>query len=318
MTTVAAVLFMLTSLILAYLSSENAVDSVLKDVPPPPAATVPVIPTGELEIQAETQSEENPTEPSTLIEQFDTSPSEGNIIEQFDTSPSQGNVIEQFDAPAIGRKFHRKTTINQKLSIILQQEDIQKFLKSMKTLYLLRHAKSSWNHVELEDFQRPLAPRGIRATHDVASVISSFKDLPTLAYCSPAIRAKETMNLVAESLAQMHQISLAVEYRAEIYDASAISLLSLIQFTPQTEDHILLVGHNPSLEEFASLLLGTPTDQSFIRIPTAPLWQFVFLFRIGNKLSTVSGSCKPLIPMKWAGRLLKKIKFFLGECSNKN
>ena len=100
MTTVAAVLFMLTSLILAYLSSENAVDSVLKDVPPPPAATAPVIPTGELEIQAETQSEENPTEPSTLIEQFDTSPSEGNVIEQFDTSPSQGNVIEQFDAPA--------------------------------------------------------------------------------------------------------------------------------------------------------------------------------------------------------------------------
>lgn len=176
----------------------------------------------------------------------------------------------------------------------------------MKTLYLLRHAKSSWNHVELEDFQRPLAPRGIRATHDVASVISSFKDLPTLAYCSPAIRAKETMNLVAESLAQMHQISLAVEYRAEIYDASAISLLSLIQFTPPTEDHILLVGHNPGLEEFASLLLGTPTDQSFIRIPTATVVAICFFVSDWQQIEYGIGQLQALIPMKWAGRLLKK------------
>lgn len=123
----------------------------------------------------------------------------------------------------------------------------------MKTLYLLRHAKSSWDDPSLPDHDRPLAPRGRRAAPQMAVWLRSHATRPDLVFCSTAERARETWNLIAPELLPTPE----VELHREIYDADGHELVDVARRAPDRAAVLMLVGHNPAMEDAAQLLTGS-------------------------------------------------------------
>jgi phosphohistidine phosphatase len=141
----------------------------------------------------------------------------------------------------------------------------------MKTVLLLRHAKSDWSNPALDDFERPLAKRGLRDAPLIGQVIAKTKSVPELIISSPAERARQTAELVAETCSYDNSF----EWDASFYGGGSEDLISALSRLPNTVNHVMLVGHNPTMEETAADLLnpsGTGwNDGPAIRIPTAGL-----------------------------------------------
>ena len=118
---------------------------------------------------------------------------------------------------------------------------------SMKRLFLLRHAKSSWKDSSLPDHDRPLAGRGRRASKAMAAYMRDHAVEPALVLCSSATRARQTLDGVAPGLGS------AAEVRIEsgLYEASAARLLSRLQRVADDVPSVMLIGHNPSIERLA-------------------------------------------------------------------
>jgi phosphohistidine phosphatase len=132
----------------------------------------------------------------------------------------------------------------------------------MKTLLLMRHAKSSWDDPDLADHDRPLNKRGKREAPRMGRWLARQDFVPELIVSSTAERARAT----AEKLAQ------ACEYRGEIthseglYHASPASWYEVLRGLPETATRVLCVGHNPELEEVLHALSGGRS-----RMPTAAI-----------------------------------------------
>lgn len=129
----------------------------------------------------------------------------------------------------------------------------------MKTLILVRHAKAADRHKHLSDLERALTPAGQKDARRAARALKSKGVIPSLFVSSPANRALETAHVfAAEFDYPIHKISL----KQAAYDAmDAETLFNVIRETEDHHDTVLLFGHNPSLEEFASsLLLGFESD----------------------------------------------------------
>jgi phosphohistidine phosphatase len=129
----------------------------------------------------------------------------------------------------------------------------------MPRLYLLRHAKSSWDDPELPDHDRPLAPRGRKAVRAMRSHLVSAGVAPSLVLCSSALRARQTLDGVAPGG------ELRIE--AELYGASARSLLERVRALPAHVESVMLIGHNPGMQELSLLLAGEPRE----KFPTGAL-----------------------------------------------
>jgi phosphohistidine phosphatase len=122
----------------------------------------------------------------------------------------------------------------------------------LKSLYLLRHAKSSWDKPDLADHDRPLASRGQRAAARMAVHIRTANVHPELVLCSSAVRALQTYRAIAPALAP--SVELSVE--DALYGASWADLLERLQVLPERVGTVLLIGHNPAMHELAIELAG--------------------------------------------------------------
>ena len=122
----------------------------------------------------------------------------------------------------------------------------------MRTLYLLRHAKSSWKDETLRDFDRPLKGRGRRAAEQMGQVLAEEKLKSPLVISSPAVRARETTELVLES----GGFKLEPRFDERIYEADVRTLLEVAQSVPDSSDTAILVGHNPGFENLLSYFTG--------------------------------------------------------------
>lgn len=122
----------------------------------------------------------------------------------------------------------------------------------MKTLYLLRHAKSSWKDPGLQDFDRPLNGRGREAAPLVGRLIRKRKLRVELLLSSPAARARQTAALVKESAG----LTADLFYDERIYEADAARLLDVVTQASESADALMLVGHNPGMEELLTFLTG--------------------------------------------------------------
>lgn len=122
----------------------------------------------------------------------------------------------------------------------------------MKTLLLLRHAKSSWKVADQPDFERPLNGRGERTAPLMGRYLRRQKIEPALVLCSPAERARQTAALFAEAA----RLGGELRYDERIYEASALRLLEVVTQADEAAGTVLLVGHNPGLEELIQLLTG--------------------------------------------------------------
>lgn len=132
----------------------------------------------------------------------------------------------------------------------------------MKTLLLMRHAKSSWDDPRLSDFERPLNERGLKTAPFIGGVMSENNLSPDKILSSPAERAKQTALLVKDG----GKLDAKVEFEDGIYEASPFKLLEIVSDTPATVDTLMLVGHNPGMEGLLKLLTGETHS-----IPTAAL-----------------------------------------------
>src|SRR5260370_41290103 len=132
----------------------------------------------------------------------------------------------------------------------------------MKTLLLLRHAKSSWKDENMRDFDRPVNQRGVKAATRKGKYARKHKLQPNLILSSPAERARETTALLLESSG----LNVELRYDERIYEASAVRLLEIVSQIEETAGVVMLVGHNPGFEELVQLLTNEARH-----LPTAAL-----------------------------------------------
>ncbi len=132
---------------------------------------------------------------------------------------------------------------------------------STKTLYIVRHAKSSWKDTSLKDFDRPLNKRGKRNAPFMANILLERGVHPELILASPAERAKCT----AETLHTALGGELALE--DALYEASLSTLKKHLKKAFETHDSVMLVGHDPSI----TMLNNTVSNISIYHIPTAAI-----------------------------------------------
>lgn len=122
----------------------------------------------------------------------------------------------------------------------------------MKTLLLLRHAKSSWKDAELDDHDRPLNKRGKRDAPRMGQLLLSEGLLPELIVASTAKRARKT----AEHVIAASRYRGETRITGELYMASGPSLRELVAALPEPAARVLLIGHNPGLEDLLESLVG--------------------------------------------------------------
>lgn len=124
---------------------------------------------------------------------------------------------------------------------------------AMRRLMLLRHTKSDWTETDRNDLDRPLTPRGREAAPLIGAYMAHHALLPDLVICSPAARARETFDLVAPALPDKPR--LVTERR--IYDVGADTVLGVVKEIGRDVHSLLVVGHNPSLQDLAELLIAS-------------------------------------------------------------
>jgi phosphohistidine phosphatase len=117
---------------------------------------------------------------------------------------------------------------------------------SMKRLYLLRHAKSSWKEPGVPDHDRPLSGRGRRAAKAMAAHLRAQGIEPELVLCSTAERTRQTLARIEPALGAPE-----VRFERELYGAAAATLLDRLQRVEDPIGSVMLIGHNPGLELLA-------------------------------------------------------------------
>jgi phosphohistidine phosphatase len=127
----------------------------------------------------------------------------------------------------------------------------------MKTLFRMRHAKSSWGEPGMDDFDRPLLEKGKKRTRTIIHNLEKRKALPEFIITSPAIRALETAKIIA------HHYSIPPEnFRVDkqVYTADDLNASDIFFDIPNHVNSLMVVGHNPSITNFANRFIPKPVD----------------------------------------------------------
>jgi len=158
----------------------------------------------------------------------------------------------------------------------------------MKRLLLLRHAKSDRSDGGVDDFDRPLAPRGERAAPVMGRYLQARKLIPDLVLCSSALRARRTWDLVLPELKAAPQVA----FRKGLYLAPPSRLLAAVRRTPAAVKTLMLIGHNPGMEGLALRLAGGGRAKDLAamaaKFPSGAL--AVIAFDLGDWAGTAEGA----------------------------
>lgn len=139
----------------------------------------------------------------------------------------------------------------------------------MKDLFLVRHAKSSWEYVDVDDYDRPLKGRGIQDAHSISALLSGQTNTPEAVYSSPAIRAAHTAIIFARNLRFPFS---AIQLHEELYMCSEQDLLRFIKGLSDDFDRVMIFGHNPTMTNFVNRCI----DQRIDNVPTTGVACFNF------------------------------------------
>jgi phosphohistidine phosphatase len=131
----------------------------------------------------------------------------------------------------------------------------------MKTLYLVRHAKSSWKYPNLDDFERPLNKRGRKNAPFMGSLLKKFKVTPDLVISSPANRAAMTARMITSAISYPLE---NIRYSEAIYEFSENALIHVVKQIDDSVNEAMVVGHNPAINGLANYI----ADQPISNIPT--------------------------------------------------
>ena len=122
----------------------------------------------------------------------------------------------------------------------------------MKRLLILRHAKSSWNDASLRDWERPLNDRGRRDAPRVGEWLRDHSRQPDAIITSDAVRARTTAEAVATAAGYSREIVI----EPSLYHATPRAVLDVLTAVPDEAQTVLIVGHNPGLEDLVRQLTG--------------------------------------------------------------
>lgn len=131
----------------------------------------------------------------------------------------------------------------------------------MKTLILVRHAKSSWDNPSLSDFDRPLNDRGLRDAPRMGKRLRENSVVPDMLVSSPANRALSTCKIIAEKIQFPAE---RIQTEKNLYHADENEFLWIVQELPDSASTVMLFGHNPGITYFANSL----TKENINNIPT--------------------------------------------------
>lgn len=152
----------------------------------------------------------------------------------------------------------------------------------MKILYLVRHAKSSWDFPNLTDFDRPLSARGERDAPKMGQRLADKSILPDLIISSPANRAFATSQVIAKKIGYSLD---KIRTQQSIYHASEGTLLKVVQNTDDTVKSLMLFGHNPGFTDFANSL----AIEDIYNIPTCGIVAIKFTTNNWTEVTFGSG-----------------------------
>jgi phosphohistidine phosphatase len=140
-----------------------------------------------------------------------------------------------------------------------------------RTLYVMRHGKSSWADSSVPDVERPLAPRGEKAARRMAKRLAQALPPPQLVLCSTATRAVQTYQPIGKLLGK----SVEVLMEDDLYGASGTALMTRLRALPDETKSVLLIGHNPGVQDLLIELAsgGDPARLEEVRasFPTCAL-----------------------------------------------
>ena len=139
----------------------------------------------------------------------------------------------------------------------------------MKTLLLVRHAKSSWDEPGLEDHERPLNERGLRNAPLMGHRLGERGTIPDLIRSSTAVRARSTAQLMARAMGLMHE---HVELDERLYGASPETILDIAAEADDAVGTVMIVAHDPGLSDLAYSL----SDGEIEHMPTCAVAEFRF------------------------------------------
>ena len=154
----------------------------------------------------------------------------------------------------------------------------------MKTIYLVRHAKSSWKYPNLDDFERPLNKRGRKSAPFMGTILKKLKVAPDLILSSPANRASMTARIIADKISYPLE---EIRYSESIYEFSANALIEVIENLEDVVNKAMLVGHNPALTDLANYIGDMPISN----IPTSGIFCADLDIPSWAKISDRCGKC---------------------------
>ena len=135
-------------------------------------------------------------------------------------------------------------------------------------LFLLRHAKSSWDDPSFADHDRPLAPRGRKAAKRIGAYMRREQIPIALVLCSSASRAQQTLDLVAPPG--------AIRIERELYGATSAELFGRLRRVPDEIHEVMLIGHEPAIRDLAVQLIGPRSELADRKFPTGALATLTF------------------------------------------
>ncbi len=169
-----------------------------------------------------------------------------------------------------------------------------------RTLLLLRHGKSDWTQFT-RDFQRPLKRRGIRGAQAIGKWLLQHQLIPDYLISSPAVRALHTAELVSQAVGLDQGI---ITQEPDIYEASVRDLLAVLSGIPSHTQCVMLVGHNPGLEDLILHLAVNRIPAADKLMPTAALASF----NMPDDWTELSPGCAELISIIRPGSLPERPK----------
>lgn len=146
----------------------------------------------------------------------------------------------------------------------------------MKNLLLMRHAKSSWKDDSLEDHERPLKKRGRKDAKRIAKVIHKNELVPDLILSSSAVRSRETVDIIVQTLDYSNRI----EFSDELYMGEPQDFIHALSSLSKEYDTVMIVAHNPGLEAYLQII-----DGEIESVPTAGLGYLVLAIEDWKEIS---------------------------------
>lgn len=166
----------------------------------------------------------------------------------------------------------------------------------MKHLYVLRHAKSDWSNDSLSDKERPLNARGKKDAVLLSRFINKCSPIPELIYCSIARRTRETVKDL---------VDFKMEFTDDLYSFYGFDYIEFVKKISESYQTILIVGHNPSIEELLDYATGL--NERSTKIPTASLFRLELNITSWSEFNESSGLLHWLITPKLIHSLLKSL-----------